>query len=419
MSTLACDLTHPDFSASFADAVNVPDLVDRCDVIVFQGNLMAQHPAVRTTSKVVVVDIYDPFHLEVLEQSKGLAPVDRLRLSRSTTSVLNEQLSRGDFFLCASGKQRDFWLGQLAGMGRINHATYDDDENLRSLIATVPFGVPDSSPEPHEARPEGRAPGYRRRRQGRALGRWGLQLVRSVDALACDRRGSRCDCRTFGCTSSGSSTPIPHVGEMSMAVQTRALADELQLTGTHVFFNEDWVPYEDRQNYLLESDVGVSTHLDHVETAFSFRTRILDYFWAGLPVVSTSGDALSDMIEAAGAGIAVPPNDVGALEDALFDLLSDEQTRSACAMASAKLADELTWSRALEPLLEFCRSPRRAPDLVDPLFDTHPSPRLRGRRFVDRVRRDLEIATATIRRRDFRELLVRARNRVRVLTRRA
>ena len=213
--------------------------------------------------------------------------------------------------------------------------------------------------------------------------------------------------------------PNPHVGEMSMAVQTRALADELQLTGTHVFFNEDWVPYEDRQNYLLESDVGVSTHFDHIETAFSFRTRILDYFWAGLPVVSTSGDALSDMIEAAGAGIAVPPNDVGALEDALFDLLSDEQTRSACAMASAKLADELTWSRALEPLLEFCRSPRRAPDLVDPLFDTHPSPRLRGRRFVDRVRRDLEIAAATIRRRDFRELLVRARNRVRVLTRRA
>ena len=156
--------------------------------------------------------------------------------------------------------------------------------------------------------------------------------------------------------------PNPHVGEMSMAVQTRALADELQLTGTHVFFNEDWVPYEDRQNYLLESDVGVSTHFDHIETAFSFRTRILDYFWAGLPVVSTSGDALSDMIEAAGAGIAVPPNDVGALEDALFDLLSDEQTRSACAMASAKLADELTWSsraRAAARVLPFAATGSR------------------------------------------------------------
>jgi membrane protease subunit HflK len=35
-----------------------------------------------------------------------------------------------------------------------------------------------------------------------------------------------------------------------MAVQTRALADELQLTGTHVFFNEDWVPYDDRLNFF-------------------------------------------------------------------------------------------------------------------------------------------------------------------------
>jgi glycosyltransferase involved in cell wall biosynthesis len=418
VSTLACDLTHPDFAAGFADASTLPDLVAQCDIIVFQGNLMAQHPAVRTTSNVVVVDIYDPFHLEVLEQSKGLAPVDRLRLSRSTTTVLNEQLGRGDFFLCASGKQRDFWLGQLAGMGRINHATYDDDENLRSLIATVPFGVSDSDPSHTRRVLKGVHPGIG---VDDKVVLWGGGVYNWFDPLTLLRAMARLTVRlpNVRLYFLGLKHPNPHVGEMSMAVQTRALADELQLTGTHVFFNEDWVPYEDRQNYLLESDVGVSTHFDHVETAFSFRTRILDYFWAGLPVVSTSGDALSDMIEVAGAGIAVPPNDIGALQDALFDLLSDEQTRSACAMASAKLADELTWSRALEPLLEFCRSPRRAPDLVDPLFDTHPSARRRGRRLVDRVRRDLEIAAVTIRRRDFRELLVRARNRVRVLTGRA
>jgi glycosyltransferase involved in cell wall biosynthesis len=417
VSTLACDLTHPDFSAGVADAATMPELVDRSDVIVFQGNLMAQYPAVRTTSNVVVVDVYDPFHLEVLEQSKGLAPVDRLRLSRSTTSVLNEQLTRGDFFLCASNKQRDFWLGQLAGMGRINHATYDDDENLRSLIATVPFGVPESSPE-HERRVlKGVHPGIG---IDDKVVLWGGGLYNWFDPLTLLRAIARLRVRipNVRLYFLGLKHPNPHVGEMSMAVQTRALADDLQLTGTHVFFNEDWVRYEDRQNYLLESDVGVSTHFDHVETAFSFRTRILDYFWAGLPVVSTSGDALSDMIKVAGAGVAVPPEDVGALEDALFDLLSDEQARSACAAASTKLASELTWSSALEPLLEFCRSPRRAPDLVDPLFDTHPSPRRRGRRLVDRSRRDLEIAAAAIRRRDYRDLLDRTRNRVRLLTKR-
>ena len=52
-----------------------------------------------------------------------------------------------------------------------------------------------------------------------------------------------------------------------------------------------------RQNYFLESDVGIITHPQHIETRFSFRTRILDYLWAGLPVISTQGDILSALVE--------------------------------------------------------------------------------------------------------------------------
>ena len=218
VSTLACDLTHPDFATGFADAANLPALVERSDIIVFQGNLMAQHPAVRTTSNIVVVDIYDPFHLEVLEQSKGLAPVDRLRLSRSTTKVLNEQLGRGDFFLCASGKQRDFWLGQLAGMGRINHATYDDDENLRSLIAAVPFGVPDSSPEHTRPVLKGVHPGIG---VDDKVVLWGGGVYNWFDPLTLLHAIARLRIRVPNVRLYflGLKHPNPHVGEMSMAVQ--------------------------------------------------------------------------------------------------------------------------------------------------------------------------------------------------------
>jgi len=156
------------------------------------------------------------------------------------------------------------------------------------------------------------------------------------------------------------------VPEMRMAVETRRLSDQLGLTDTHVFFNEGWVAYDDRQNFLLEADIGVSTHLDHVETEFSFRTRILDYLWASLPVVATGGDSFGDVIDAHGVGLTVPPGDVDALEDALFRLLDDADLAAGCRAASAKLAEEYRWSRVLEPLIEFCRAPRRAPDLVDP-----------------------------------------------------
>ena len=59
----------------------------------------------------------------------------------AASAVISEQLLRGDFFICASDKQRDFWLGQLAALGRLNPATYDEEENLDELIRVVPFGL--------------------------------------------------------------------------------------------------------------------------------------------------------------------------------------------------------------------------------------------------------------------------------------
>ena len=186
-----------------------------------------------------------------------------------------------------------------------------------------------------------------------------LTLLRAIDRL----RARVPSVRLFFM---GMQHPHPEVPEMEMARRTRALARELGLVGTHVFFNEDWVPYAERTSYLLDADVGVSTHLDHVETAFSYRTRILDYLWAALPVVATGGDAIADSIAAHGFGLIVPPGDVAALDDALFALLADPDQNRACRTAIAAARSELVWSRAASELVAMCTQPRRAADLVDP-----------------------------------------------------
>ena len=64
-------------------------------------------------------------------------------------NVQNTQLALGDFFLCASERQRDFWIGALHTAGRINPQTYAADPTLRSLIDVVPFGLPDEPPPEH------------------------------------------------------------------------------------------------------------------------------------------------------------------------------------------------------------------------------------------------------------------------------
>ena len=349
---------HADFRVRRVTPRELHDLVKWCDVFIFQGYVLHENPSVGTSDKVVVADIYDPMHLEQLEQARDLGPDRHRQMVLSSTSVLNRQLARGDFFMCASDKQRDFWLGQLAAMGRINPLTYDGDETLDDLLAVVPFGVSDAPPRHTRPVLKGIVPGIGPNDKvllwGGGIYNWfdPLTLLRAVDKLSARVP----DVRLYFL---GLKHPNPHVPEMKMAVDARALADELGLTGTHVFFNEGWVEYADRQNYLLEADIGVSTHFDHVETQFSFRTRILDYFWASLPVVTTGGDALADLLQQSGAGIAVPAEDVDALEAALYALLTDEDRQQACRKASLTLANEYRWSRVLEPLIEFCRNPRR------------------------------------------------------------
>ena len=365
VTTTLAELDGAPFPVRAVDEDGLSEVERWCDVLVFQGWLVHRRPSLLKSEKVLVADVYDPLHLEQLEQGRDEGWRGRLAAVQSATAVLNEQLLRGDFFLCASEKQRDFWLGQLAALGRVNPVNYDADETLRSLIDVVPFGVPETPPVRTRPAIKGVVPGIGPDNKvllwGGGIYNWfdPLTLLHAVDRL----RRRRADVRLFFL---GLRHPNPDIPEMRMAVAARDLSDRLGLTGTYAFFNEGWVEYDDRQNYLLDADVAVSTHLDHVETAFSFRTRVLDYFWASLPTVATAGDAMASVIESRHLGLTVPAGDVDALETALARLLDDDEQRAAMAVGAGALATELTWPKALAPLVDFCRAPRRAPDLLEP-----------------------------------------------------
>ncbi|VTR76225.1 glycosyltransferase [Cellulomonas hominis] len=335
--------------------------VEASDVVVVQGFVFNAFAWLQDCPQVLVVDLYDPFQLETLEVDRYKPPAERERALAFALGELRDQLRRGDFFLCASRRQRDLWFGHLSAAGRINPDTYDADPSLASLLSVVPFGTAATPPAPARHAIKGTTPGIGPDDKvvlwGGGVYNWfdPLTLVRAVDRL----RARVPEVRLYFL---GMKHPNPDVPEMAVATRCRELSDELGLTGTHVFFNEDWVPYESRADYLMDADVGVSCHFPHVETEFSFRTRILDYLWAGLPIVSTEGDGFADLVRERGLGRAVPPEDVDALAEALGDLLTDPDEAAASRAAVAETAREFTWPVVLAPLVEFCRAPRRAAD---------------------------------------------------------
>ncbi|MGH3470176.1 MAG: glycosyltransferase family 4 protein, partial [Thermocrispum sp.] len=365
------------FAVSAARRRDLAEPIEWAEVVVLQGHVLEMAPALKDSHKIVVCDLYDPMHLELLEQSKDTPDDRRAADLAGVTMVLDAQLERGDFFLCASERQRHLWLGHLAAIGRLTPRLYDADPTTHSLLAVVPFGLPDEPPTRS-------GPGLRAALDGVSdtdhviiwaggVYSWfdPLTLIHAVDRLR-ERRG---DVRLVFL---GMKHPNPEVAEMSIGARSMRLADTLGLTGKHVFFNEHWVPYAERQNWLLDADCGVTTHFEHVETTFAFRTRVLDYLWAGLPIVTTDGDAFADLVRAERLGVVVPPEDPAALAEALERCLYDEDFAAGCVERMTAVARRFAWPEALRPLVEFCRDPRPAADRLPGAADLTREPKPRG-----------------------------------------
>lgn len=320
------------------------ELLSDCTAAVAQGHLA--NDLLRECPRLpAVIDLYDPFMIENLHYTETLG-FDQYRNDHAT-SVL--QLSLGDFFVCSCEEQRLFYLGFLAALGRVNPKRLADDPNLDRLIAAVPFGVPEEIP-PYRPLLEARAPDERRLLFGglydwydpwtllEALGEldrplWSVFFVRN---------------------------PNPEQTPQRLLREVEDLCRRRGWLGGRVRII-DWVPADRRFDLLRDVDVLVATHRPNLETRLSMRTRIVEALACGCPVVASEGGVMSDLLSRHGAGWTVPPGDVRALAEVLGRLLGDGVERRADRDAVLAVVQDHAWSRVLEPLVRFCREPRRDP----------------------------------------------------------
>jgi glycosyltransferase involved in cell wall biosynthesis len=342
------------------DSAPLERLIATHDVVQASGYLLERHRAI-AQARHLVVDLYDPFPLENLHMHVDAVPSERYRIAAHDRAVQTGSLRAGDVFLCASERQRDFWLGWLAGAGRVNPYVHDVDAGHQRYLMVVPFGVPEEPPAPKERRFRGVVPGIGEKDLvviwGGGIWNWfdPLTLITAADRTRDLLPGLRV-------VFPASASPSPEVLPMRMSEEARRLSDELGLTGSRVFFGSSWIPYEQRGSALLEADIGVSLHQESVETRLSFRTRILDYLWAGLPIIATEGDSMADLIRAEDLGHVVPAGNVDAAVAALVALGKDPRRRESCSKRAAAAAARFRWSVVAKPLVEYCASPYQAPD---------------------------------------------------------
>jgi glycosyltransferase involved in cell wall biosynthesis len=297
----------------------------------------------------LVADLYNPIVVEVLAGAAGRSPAAQRRIQRRIAARTLALCAAADLILCANERQRDLWIGGMALAGLLDPETAARDPALRSLVAVVPFGVPDT-PAPADdgalrAAFPAIAPDDRVLLWGGGL--WGWLDPGTVFA-ALERLPADVHLVLLGAGRPG----LAATGQAAATERALADAERAGLLGRRVHVNPTWVPYAERGAWLAGADLAVAAHHDHLEARYAHRTRLLDALWAGLPVVTTDGDALGELVAREGLGAAVPVGDAVAFAAACARLLGPAGDEARARIAA--LLPRLRWSQAAAPLVEWC-----------------------------------------------------------------
>ena len=331
----------------------------KADVVLTSDHLVALHLDFYNLDIPIIIDGYDPHMAEWLE-AVSYNPEEMFKNWQPYSNNLMHQYLVGDFFIVASERQRDWWLGLLENAGRLNPWNYEHDPSFRKLLDVVPIGLPENPPFHTRQVIRGVRPGIGEQDKiilwGGGLWMWldPLTAIRAIDRVWKIRQDVRL-------IFPGTHRPMPgQVHPPTHYNEARLEAERLGLLDKAVFFS-DWIDYADWPNVLLESDLAVTLHYeDTLEAHLAFRIRLLDCIWAGLPVITTSGDITGELIQQYNLGEVVRSQDVPGLAQKITLLL--EIPRQVFQQRASFARTQMTWEKAAQPIIRFCREPRRAPD---------------------------------------------------------
>ena len=335
------------------------------DVAVVQGHVtnafFMQAKAVPT-----VIDLYDPYIIEnfhyYAERGAEVFEHDHRTLMAS--------LQRGDYFLCASEAQRLFYAGLLLACGRLNPILFENDPRLASLIGLAPFGVPSPRPDrPAMKKPADLLFG--------GVYDW-YDPVAAIEAVALVRASLPDATLTFTTHPNPALTPQ---GKLAEAIaHTRA-------HGYDFVRFEPWVAYDQRAEFFERFSLAVLTFPRSLETELAMRTRIYDYLWSGLPIVTSSAPGTDELLQRYGAGSVLTDDAASRVAEEIVRIVREPGVREQMVAGADRFVLDHQWNRTLEPLRDFCRAPRF--ERTKEAFATAPVLPERTASIFDRLKRRL------------------------------
>lgn len=302
-------------------------LKDR-DVVIVQGE-PANYLLSQNFKGYVIVDLYDPYAIEALSYDD--------KAFEFAHSSLTFQLKKGTFFLCANEKQRIFYLGGLYLSKRLEPEIFQKDPEFKSLIAIVPYGVPKEEPKLLE--------GYFNFKEpviffGSFYDWYDIEFLKDVLLKLKEKK-------EFNFIVTKHLRPECTPQKNFKNFYEWALKENFLNKNIHII---EWIPYEDRTKAYFSSTFSLCLYPESFETELSFRTRILDFLYGGLPVIALKGSELEKYLNSEDGAFFVERNIDSILKkiDEISNIPREKRKEF-----SKRVREKFSWDTVLTPLLDF------------------------------------------------------------------
>jgi glycosyltransferase involved in cell wall biosynthesis len=364
--TIAANLNDQNYIAPInridADQKCIYKLLKYVDIIIFQGATLKKFPEIKSAKAALIADMYCPIPFEYHISSLNENESDRIINSWNVSQMIYEQFFVADYFICASQRQIDLWVGALMVAGRINPIAIPDGSRVGvdEFFASVPFGLDENYPI-SVGTPL---------RDKFGIGKdeflivWGGGIYQWFDPITIIKAIAELE-KTgviVHLVFMGVKHPNPCISAHDQVSVALGTARNLEILNKLVHFNFDWIEYADRHKFIMDANVGVSSHLDNFETRYSFRTRMLDYMWCGLPIIATKGDEFSEIISRNKLGLIVDYEDVSGWVIALKKMMQDNSFFEACQKNVICQRSNFTWAETSKALVHVCNVIKPARD---------------------------------------------------------
>ena len=288
----------------------------------------------------LILDGYVPIHIEM--SARNSDNLDReYDAFNFENKIWTKALRRGDILLCANEAQKKFYTGVMAQVGRINPITYGDED----LIQIVPYGI---YQEKAVAKNDPVSKLVKNKKAFKLLWFGGIypwfDLTNLLEAVKNANKTTPIELIMVGVKNPFNQHPdfIKRYEEVMDYIKNNNMDEIVHVT--------DWVKFEDRAEWYLGSDAVVLINNIGMENTLAWRTRLVDYVWADLPIVTNGGDPMSDILEANKAVYILPDLDAKTIEKEIIKISKDKETLKQVSTNLSKVRRLFYWDKVTENL---------------------------------------------------------------------